>query len=45
MTYLEVDIESWVEGKESTQGNRVKSRSLAKAIRRCKQGTENKIQK
>ena len=37
---LEVDIESWIEAKESTQGNRVKSGSLAKAIHRYKQGTE-----
>ena len=33
---------SWMETKESTQGNRVQLRSLAKAVRRYKHRTENK---
>lgn len=36
---------SLIEAKESTQGNRVKSGSLAKALHRYEQGTEHKCQK
>ena len=43
--HSEAGIESWTNTSESAQGNRVQSRSTAKAVHRYEHKTENKSQK